>query len=70
MRSLGTRDFSPAENLAREAGFPRARRRPKALRYPPGAERDSETRNLIEWYKRHGYRATADSGFVEWQKEL
>jgi GNAT superfamily N-acetyltransferase len=67
---ISTRVLLAAEKLARETGFPRARLTPKALGYPPGEERDRETRKLIEWYERHGYRVTADSGFVEWQKEL
>jgi GNAT superfamily N-acetyltransferase len=69
-RGIGTRVLLAAENMARDTGFPRARLIPKALGYPPGDERDTETAKLIEWYERHGYRATADSGFAEWQKEL
>jgi GNAT superfamily N-acetyltransferase len=69
-RGIGTRVLLAVENLARDTGSPRVRLIPKALGYPPGDERDSETTKLIEWYERHGYRATADSGFAEWQKEL
>jgi GNAT superfamily N-acetyltransferase len=69
-RGIGTRVLLAAENLARGTGFPKVRLVPKALGYSPGDERDRETANLIEWYERHGYRATADSGFAEWQKEL
>ena len=69
-RGIGTRVLLAAENLARDAGLPRVRLIPKALGYPPGHERDRETAKLIKWYKRLGYRTTADSQFVEWQKEL
>jgi GNAT superfamily N-acetyltransferase len=69
-RGIGTRVLLAAEKLARDTGFPRVRLIPRALGYPPGDERDRETAKLIEWYERHGYRATADSGFAEWQKEL
>jgi GNAT superfamily N-acetyltransferase len=67
---IGTGVLLAAESLVRDTGFPRVRLIPKALGYPPGDERDRETAELIEWYERHGYRATADSGFAEWQKEL
>ena len=70
LRGIGTRVLFAAESLARDTGFPRVRLIPKALGCPPGDERDRATANLIEWYERHGYRATADSGFREWQKEL
>jgi GNAT superfamily N-acetyltransferase len=69
-RGMGTRALLAAEDLARNTGFPRVRLVPKALGYPPGDQCDRETARLIEWYERHGYRATADSGFKEWQKEL
>jgi hypothetical protein len=69
MRSLGRVLLAGGESGPGGWFFPRARLRPKPLGYPPGAERDGETRNLIEWYKRHGYRATTDSGFKGWQKE-
>lgn len=69
-RGIGTRVLLAVENLARGTGLPRVRLIPKALGYPPGDERDRETGKLIEWYERHGYRATVDSGFAEWQKEL
>lgn len=69
-RGMGTRALLAAENLARHDDLPRVRLVPKALGYPPGDQRDRETANLIAWYERHGYRATADSGFKEWQKEL
>lgn len=69
-RGVGTRVLLAAENMAMGAGFPSVRLLPTALGYPPGRERDRETANLIKWYERHGYRATADSGFTEWQKEL
>jgi GNAT superfamily N-acetyltransferase len=69
-RGIGTRVLLAAENLARDTGFPRVRLTPKALGRPPGDERNRETAKLIAWYERHGYRATADSRFAEWQKEL
>jgi GNAT superfamily N-acetyltransferase len=67
---IGIRVLLAAESLARDTGLPRVRLIPKALGYPPGAERDRETAKLIKWYEQHGYRATADSGFTEWEKEL
>ena len=67
---IGTRVLLAAEKLAREDGFPRTRLVPKALGYPDEPERHRETTKLIKWYERHGYRATRDSGFREWQKEL
>jgi len=69
-RGMGTRVLLAAENLARQAGFPRTRLVPRALGNPPGEERERQTAKLIEWYERHGYRAAADSGLEEWQKEL
>ena len=69
-RGIGARVLLAAETLARDTGLPRVRLIPKALGYPPGDERDRETAKLIKWYERHGYGATADSGFTEWQKEL
>jgi len=45
MRSLGTRVLlAGGESGPGGWFFPRARIRPKALGYPPGAERDGETR--------------------------
>jgi GNAT superfamily N-acetyltransferase len=66
----GTRVLLAAEKLARDGGFPRIRLVPKALGYPDGPERDRETAILLEWYERHGYRATPDSRFKVWQKEI
>jgi len=67
---IGTRLLLAAEELGRNKGFPKVRLTPKALGYPDGDERDRETAKLIAWYERHGYRATQDSRFREWQKEL
>ena len=67
-RGIGARVLLAAETLARDTGLPRVRLIPKALGYPPGDERDRETAKLIKWYE--PARATADSGYAEWQKEL
>jgi len=69
-RGIGTSVLLAAEKLGRDHGFPMATLIPKALGYAPGDERDRETVRLVAWYERHGYRATEDSRFREWQKEL
>jgi GNAT superfamily N-acetyltransferase len=69
-RGIGARVLLAAENLARDTDLPRVRLIPKALGYSLDAECDRETAKLIRSYERHGYGATADSGFTEWQKGL
>ena len=67
---IGTRVRLEAEKLAHDAGYQRTNLVPRALDCAEEDEREKETSKLIEWYERHGYSATRDSGFREWQKEL
>jgi GNAT superfamily N-acetyltransferase len=69
-KGIGTRVLFAAENLALDIGFPAVRLYPQSLEFPVGEERDRATARLIQWYERHGYRATEDSGFSEWQKTI